>query len=69
MRLEMVDGVMLTVDDISVTDMVREQKYPPVREFGEVDAKYTIQNNSDPESPQKRYEKQTKEIRQKLKWI
>ena len=45
MRLEMDDVFMLTADDISVTAMVREHKHPPVREFGEVDVEYTIQNS------------------------
>ena len=45
MRLETVDVFYYTADNISVTAMAREQKRPPVRELGEVDDKYTIQNS------------------------
>lgn len=41
----MVDAFMFAADNISVTDMVRIQKRPPVRELGEVDDKYIIQNS------------------------
>ncbi len=42
MGLEMVDVLLFTADNISVTTMAREQKHPPVRELGEVDDKYII---------------------------
>ena len=41
----MVDVFVFTAGNISVTVMAREQKNPPVRELGEVDDKYTIQNS------------------------
>lgn len=41
----MVDVFLLTADNISETDMAREQRHPPVRELGEVDDKYAIQNS------------------------
>ena len=45
MRLEVVDVFFFTADNISVTAMAREQKRPPVRELGEADDKYAIQNS------------------------
>lgn len=41
----MVDVFLLTADNIFETAMAREQRHPPVRELGEVDEKYTIQNS------------------------
>ena len=41
----MVDVLLFTADNIPVTDMAMEQGHPPVRELGEVDDKYTIQNS------------------------
>ncbi len=45
MRSGVVDVFLYTADNISVTDMAREQGHPPVRELGEVDDKYIIQNS------------------------
>ena len=42
MRLEAVDVLITTADNISATVKAREQKHPPVRELGEVDDKYVI---------------------------
>ena len=44
----MVDVFLFTADNISVTDMAREQRRPPVWELGEVDDKYAIQNSWGP---------------------
>lgn len=41
----MVDVFYLTADNISVTVKARFQRHPPVRELGEVDDKYTVQNS------------------------
>ena len=48
MRLEMVDVLYATADNISVTAMARVQRHPPVWELGEADDKYTIQNSWGP---------------------
>ena len=40
----MVDVLIFTADNISVTAMARKQKHPPVCELGEVDDKYTTIN-------------------------
>ena len=44
-KLEMVDVFLLTADNTDITDLVRLCWHPPVRELGEVDEKYIIQNS------------------------
>lgn len=41
----MVDALVFVADNISVSVMVRLQGHPPVRELGEVDDRYIIQNS------------------------
>lgn len=48
MRLEMVDVLLFTADNIYVADRARIHGHPPVWGLGEVDDKYTIQNSWDP---------------------
>lgn len=45
MRLERADMFINIADDISVTDMVRIWRPPPVRELGEADDKCVAQNS------------------------
>ncbi len=60
----MVDVLLYTADNISVTDMAREQGHPPVRELGEVDDKSIQYRTAEVLlSPLSGYGNQTKEMR------